>query len=186
MNRKWSMLLTIIAAVSLTFAACKKDKGGESCSDGILNQNEEEVDCGGPCSPCATPAMSALIDGTNWSAVDTFYLNKTSSAGFTSYQLKGLSGSKAVEFFFIFTDGVDSLKENVVYKDSPTTSGFTFVNVRMIDGSTIYNNLVGTVELTFTRIAYGRATGTFKFTGSGGGATHSITNGTFTRIKING
>ncbi|MFH1193114.1 MAG: hypothetical protein V1656_02240 [Candidatus Jorgensenbacteria bacterium] len=26
---------------------------GPSCGDGILNQNEERVDCGGPCAPCA-------------------------------------------------------------------------------------------------------------------------------------
>ena len=24
----------------------------ESCSDGIQNQNESEIDCGGPCDPC--------------------------------------------------------------------------------------------------------------------------------------
>lgn len=29
---------------------------GPSCSDGVLNQNEERVDCGGPCSPCAAQA----------------------------------------------------------------------------------------------------------------------------------
>ena len=136
MNRKSRILLTLATAVSLTFAACKKDKGGASCTDGILNQNEEEVDCGGPCTPCATPAMSALIDGVSWSAVDTFYLNKSNSSGLTTYRLKGISGSKAIEFLFVFTDGVDSLQENVVYKDSPIVSGFTFVNVRMIDGST--------------------------------------------------
>ena len=38
-----------------------------SCSDGILNQDETSVDCGGSCDPCY-PRFSAIIDDTLWYA----------------------------------------------------------------------------------------------------------------------
>ena len=38
-----------------------------SCADGIMNQGETAVDCGGPCDPCY-PRLSAKIDGVVWSA----------------------------------------------------------------------------------------------------------------------
>jgi hypothetical protein len=38
-----------------------------SCADGIMNQGETAVDCGGPCDPCY-PRLSAKIDGVEWSA----------------------------------------------------------------------------------------------------------------------
>lgn len=35
-----------------------------TCDDGIKNQNEEEADCGGPCSPCASGEENAPPAGT--------------------------------------------------------------------------------------------------------------------------
>jgi len=37
---------------------------GPSCSDGILNQNEENVDCGGSCAPCVAAQTEVLRPGT--------------------------------------------------------------------------------------------------------------------------
>ena len=37
----------------------------ESCADGIMNQGETGVDCGGPCDPCF-PRFSAHIDSADW------------------------------------------------------------------------------------------------------------------------
>ena len=28
------------------------NRTGELCHDGVKNQGEEEIDCGGPCDPC--------------------------------------------------------------------------------------------------------------------------------------
>jgi hypothetical protein len=39
----------------------------ESCADGIMNQGEQAVDCGGPCDPCY-PRMSAELDTSEWFA----------------------------------------------------------------------------------------------------------------------
>jgi len=44
--------LFIFVVFFLLVTGCKKKS--ETCSDGILNQNETAVDCGGPCKPCPT------------------------------------------------------------------------------------------------------------------------------------
>ncbi len=45
-------------ALLFIVASCNKDSDDdaivETCSDGILNQDETGVDCGGSCNPCAT------------------------------------------------------------------------------------------------------------------------------------
>ena len=38
-----------------------------SCADGILNQGETGIDCGGPCSPCF-PELKARIDENPWNS----------------------------------------------------------------------------------------------------------------------
>ncbi len=54
-----STLTTIITAVTLSFAVLScdhpldKDEIG-NCTDGLQNQYEDGVDCGGPCLPCAS------------------------------------------------------------------------------------------------------------------------------------
>lgn len=52
--------VAIVMGIILIFClviSCKKESsstGRGTCSDGILNQNEVNVDCGGICSKCAT------------------------------------------------------------------------------------------------------------------------------------
>ncbi len=46
-------ILTVFTALLLLH--CKKvTKTAETCSDGLLNQDEYWIDCGGPCKPCQT------------------------------------------------------------------------------------------------------------------------------------
>ncbi len=47
-------VLLIIFGGSLLMSACSGNDEGEpdSCSDGLQNQGEQGVDCGGPCGPC--------------------------------------------------------------------------------------------------------------------------------------
>jgi hypothetical protein len=40
--------------------SCNDTPGCESCSDGIQNQGEQAVDCGGPCMPCACQCTGAV------------------------------------------------------------------------------------------------------------------------------
>src|SRR5689334_14972806 len=41
-----------LCACSMLYFLCS----GTNCSDGIKNQNETGIDCGGPCPPCRPPA----------------------------------------------------------------------------------------------------------------------------------
>jgi hypothetical protein len=57
--------LFVFGLILLVVAACKKKEPDPTCSDGIQNQSETGVDCGGPCAACP----STLCDGngtTSW------------------------------------------------------------------------------------------------------------------------
>jgi len=51
---------------------CSASCVDETCDDGIQNQGEEGVDCGGPCAPCTNPAP-------NWVSADAYETIITSS-----------------------------------------------------------------------------------------------------------
>ena len=44
---------------------------GETCSDGIQNQGEDRIDCGGPCPPCECTSDAACANGTYCDGVET-------------------------------------------------------------------------------------------------------------------
>lgn len=50
------MFLKLLLAASMLalLSTCKKKADTASCSDGIQNQNETGIDCGGECTPCIT------------------------------------------------------------------------------------------------------------------------------------
>ncbi len=51
-------LFLLALATCLVMVSCSKEEDGDttvaSCTDGILNQNETAIDCGGVCTACAT------------------------------------------------------------------------------------------------------------------------------------
>jgi hypothetical protein len=53
---------------SLTTESCGS---GETCDDGILNQGEDRIDCGGPCPPCACLSDGACDNGQYCDGVET-------------------------------------------------------------------------------------------------------------------
>ncbi|MCP4247474.1 MAG: hypothetical protein GY778_10540, partial [bacterium] len=59
-NPNNSLLECGIDAVKITTVACS---GAESCSDGILNQDEVRIDCGGVCPACTCTADGACDNG---------------------------------------------------------------------------------------------------------------------------
>lgn len=42
----------IVLSASLTLTSCDKDEESGTCIDGIQNQGETGIDCGGPCEAC--------------------------------------------------------------------------------------------------------------------------------------
>ncbi len=61
---KTNRLLAIVflGFICIVSSGCKKNKHSASCSDGIQNQGETGVDCGGPCSACVTERDKAVED----------------------------------------------------------------------------------------------------------------------------
>ncbi len=77
MKRKFFLFASaMLLGLSLSFYACDGDDDDNNnnnnnndtgtCSDGIQNQGETGIDCGGPCLKCEY--LSATIDGNNWEA----------------------------------------------------------------------------------------------------------------------
>ncbi len=81
MKRKFFLFASaLLLGLSLSFYACDGDDDDNNnnnnnnnttgtCSDGVKNQGETGVDCGGPCLKCEF--MSANIDGSDWEADQT-------------------------------------------------------------------------------------------------------------------
>lgn len=59
-------LFLLLLASCLVMASCSKDEDDTTtgtCTDGIKNQTETAIDCGGPCAACATCADGILNQG---------------------------------------------------------------------------------------------------------------------------
>jgi len=69
-----------LVAVVLTFTSCGGDDPAPvSCTDGIQNQGEEDIDCGGPCTACqvANEDVTGLItSNTTWTKDRIWVLNQ--------------------------------------------------------------------------------------------------------------
>ena len=65
--------LLFLVLTSITYYGCKK-KSTESCNDGIQNQGETGVDCGGPCAACAV-AANVLCNGNGQTTYYPLKLN---------------------------------------------------------------------------------------------------------------
>lgn len=80
MKTKLLSLLSVFIFFSFAIISCSKDEDEEttpepSCSDGIQNQGEAGVDCGGPCALCtshdlcngiSSSSYLPLADGNHW------------------------------------------------------------------------------------------------------------------------
>jgi hypothetical protein len=60
MNKSGLFLLLFFFIGSIAFVGCSDD---ETCTDGVKNQDETGVDCGGTCSPCPT-CTDGIQNGT--------------------------------------------------------------------------------------------------------------------------
>jgi len=125
-----------------------------TCTDGIQNQGETGVDCGGPCAPCNTPCTWALIDKADFeggwgiwndggadcrrSANDASYANSgnycvrlrdNTSTSVTSTDLLDLTGYDdiAVDFTYI-TRSMDNSNEDFWFQIS-SNGGLSYTTV---------------------------------------------------------
>ncbi|MBK7970134.1 MAG: hypothetical protein IPK08_14995 [Bacteroidetes bacterium] len=140
-----------------------------SCADGIMNQGETAVDCGGPCDPCY-PRLSAKIDGVDWSA--------TSRNAFISAPgMIRIYGTNTQSNFTLYYSGV--------FESGTTTAGSTFKGeFRSLSGD-LYASTSGSISFsTFDTVAR-TISGTYQFlaTDTTSGTQLTITSGVFNSIN---
>ncbi|MFO0755921.1 MAG: DNRLRE domain-containing protein [Byssovorax sp.] len=101
------------------------------CSDGVQNQGETGVDCGGPCPACAT-SMLLAAQGTGGTPGDLFLIDLSagtiSTVGPLGVGLTGLAASPA----------------GVIY--GVTSSGRTHADIVVVDPSTAAVAMVGSLD----------------------------------------
>lgn len=149
-----------------------------TCTDGIQNQGETGIDCGGPCSPCTTPttgSMTAVIDGTAWTATNVSGLN-------TGGKLNLIGKSFSA---------VDTIEIRLVHGGAFATGTYDFTAINpatYAQGPIQCISSDGTITFTTFNTTTKTVTGTFTFNctdaGSGTGS-HAITTGVFTNIVYN-
>lgn len=62
-NNVFTAAAAAIFCTIFLLTACKKSTSPEgSCQDGIQNQGETGIDCGGPCAACMTKKDSVIAD----------------------------------------------------------------------------------------------------------------------------
>ncbi|HEX5002241.1 MAG TPA: DUF6252 family protein [Bacteroidia bacterium] len=187
--------LIAIAGLVLTIAACGKtidntgtcsdgiknqgeqevDCGGPcpahcaSCADGILNQGETAIDCGGPCDPCY-PRFSALIDSTDWWS--------TSRNGFlfspTEIHLYGTDSNYNLTLIYSGPFAAGTISEGPLFRaELRNITGVTFLSVSGSITFTTFDTAARTVSGSFT----------FGATDTSGGGSHQIEKGVFNVIS---
>jgi hypothetical protein len=70
MKHKSSISLSLLIAISFLLSTCHKDDVIQgTCVDGIKNQDESGVDCGGPCPACNAAAAIPVVSTTPVSSI---------------------------------------------------------------------------------------------------------------------
>ncbi len=122
-----------------------------SCSDGILNQGESGVDCGGPCPDCFSEKMTAKINGDDFAANLVAGFLDEGNIEFQSDQ------SQERQMFFVapgtVTTGTYDLVNNVP---------FSALYGELFEGE--YITETGTMEITAHNTDLNQLSGTFEFT----------------------
>lgn len=81
-----------------------------TCSDGIQNQGETGVDCGGPCAPCNSMNPRIIADGffDDWNGLPIAYTDASGDGGSNGIDFGQLQVFNDPEYLFLtFTTGVE-------------------------------------------------------------------------------
>lgn len=124
MNRLPVQLSLWLLLLPLLFFACNKvdvaiSDPVPSCFDGLQNQGEIEIDCGGPCPSC--PArMTATINGIPWESQG----GVSTQANSNIIQITGSNSNSSLSLIYTgsFVNGTFSLAQASYQKFSPLTN----------------------------------------------------------------
>ncbi len=130
--KKFQSLIVIVifgTATMLIYNGCKKEKPApaETCYDGIQNQNETGVDCGGKCDPCP----SLLCDGNGTTSYMPLTLNNV-----WTYKLPGgVSWDRTITADSMVTFGSNTYFRLEAYEQS---SGYAYTYFRTDGAGNVY------------------------------------------------
>lgn len=166
----------ILVSLLFVFNSCSKsnDQKVENCFDGIQNQGETGIDCGGPCFFTCPMAMTAKVNGNSWVA-DTSKIQASYNS--TSKQLT-LTGSIAATLY----PRIQLISYGTLQAGSRTldnASSYTPDISAFVD----FNS--GTISLTEVDTRNKIIKGTFNFscTDTASGTNYVITDGTFVNVS---
>jgi hypothetical protein len=146
-------LLLFAGSITLGYYGCKK-KATETCTDGIQNQGETGVDCGGPCTACAT--ASALCSGISsansyfpLTSNDTWtYNNIGPGSGFDrSVSITGTQAYGVYTYYVVHSDeeGITSFDNYLRYSagtvyeyDTQMSAEYTYLPASPVAGQTLH------------------------------------------------
>lgn len=176
--RKLGFLMLFTPAVLLF--SCKKETTEETCSDGFQNQGEAGVDCGGPCTPCASqsgpPYFYALIEDSA-----NFYTNVNVTKIADTFSFQAINNFAEIRFGIYFIPNHDATEDSALMVSNSAYAQF---------GAAIYDQAVFVggqeqigaimVENASTNILEGNFT--FRVMNDTGSDTVDIFNGQFSNV----
>lgn len=141
-----------------------------SCADGIMNQDETAVDCGGQCDPCY-PGFSAKINNIQW--------RSTSRNAF-------ISGPGTIRIYGTDQQNNITLFYSGAFEKGSTPSGNLFTGEMRDENGNLYSSINGG-SITFTTFdtTARKVAGIFSFIGKDTVSNQStlITSGVFTELQ---
>ncbi|NCP45385.1 MAG: hypothetical protein GW818_02880 [Flavobacteriales bacterium] len=161
----------------------------QTCSDGIQNQGETGIDCGGPCPACAAPSFTATLNGSSFISGYTnasLYINP--NPGMANNLSITASRPSLVDGIGLVIEFTGSLVPGTYnYSATPTLPVFASGSY---SSQTITDCMMESGTLTLTQVNSTAMTvsGTFSFTCrsfSNPSLAHVVTNGVFTNIPYN-
>ncbi len=170
MIRRLLFYVVLLAAVSCT----NEELGsGENCFDGVKNQDEVGVDCGGRCPFGCPPEMTAAVNGTTWIA-DTGSVTANYTAGSQTMKITGSPSSGVYPRIQLVYVGPLSIGSHPL---DPATSYLPNLSAFMVFNSGTLN--ITSVD-TRNRLVYGGFS--FTSTDTASMTVYNVTNGQFRYI----
>ncbi|MFO8088008.1 MAG: DUF6252 family protein [Bacteroidales bacterium] len=186
MKKHFILLATsLLLGLSISFYACDDDDDDNgddvaaTCNDGIQNQGEEGIDCGGPCLLCQS--MSAKIDGNTWEA-DQLTIQGLLLGSDIYIQGSRKDGSSNIQLVYkgIWNTGTYELK-SAKYK----VQGHEYVLVDPADASITFTSFTVDAPNYQDSTMTGTFTATLHDTLANPVLSVDITDGSFTDIYFN-
>ncbi|PID67553.1 MAG: hypothetical protein CR968_06180, partial [Flavobacteriia bacterium] len=151
----------------LFISSCSSEDVKEpTCSDGIQNQGETAIDCGGPCGDCAHIVTGKITENTTWTNDQIWVIEKhvvvTDGVTLTIEPgtiIKGKEGQGTLASALIIEKGAKIMAEGTA--DAPII--FTSINDNIALDQTSGTNLsIADTGLWGGLIILGKATGSFE------------------------